>query len=362
MNRSVLNAACSPVLLGCPQVVSGLVSGSPFAYKLQLAAGQPSEFCPGPNLFGWTADGAYCNGVNLLAASATALAATRVASDSGMEFPPILAAWAQGFSIISASHVTFTSASNRVLQMWKETMINAKVNQRLNPIMMAKSLTALSVKDDGKAIENIVKAYDAQVGMNQSLKLSKQAGSRIKCFMNRNKLPLPTWTFLEAAWSRTSYEASAYYDKMFDLPAFYVGSVALETYSDWWRRMLSVTPKSQMAVLKVVQSHFDKHHHRVTELIFRSVCARSAFLHNSLEVLVKGSKIDAGMVESLEKAFIDNLDSPLQNELAALLDIASLPDVAPADAAAWISDTCSWVRRLKVAAFFACVIGWRFQS
>jgi hypothetical protein len=330
-----------------PQVVSGMLSGSPFAHKLQLTAGQPSEFCKGPNLFGWTADGAYSNGVQLLAASATALAATRVASDSG-GLPQSLAEWAQGLSIISAGHTAFASPSNRVLQMWKETMINARVHQRLNPIMMAKSLSALAVKDDGKAIEQIVKQYDLQMGMrDQSMRLSKHAGVRIKCFMNRSKLPLPAWTFLESTWAKTRYEDSAFFDKLFDVQQFYVGAIALETYSEWWRRKLTVTPKSQMAVLMVAETHHAKHRQRLTEVTFRSLCARSAFLHNVLEVLVDRAAINGHMASLVEKDFGADLDSPLQTELAALLDTASLPDVVPADDVAWISDTCVWVRVLK---------------
>ena len=181
-----------------PQVVSGLLSGSPFAHKLQLTAGLPSELCKGPNLFGWTSDGAYSNGVQLLAASATALAATRVARDSGGVLPPSLAEWAQGFGKISAGHTAFASPRHRVLQMWKES-----------------------------------------------------------------------------AWSKTSYEDSAFFDKLFDVPTFNVGSYAQNTYSEWWRRMLTVTPKSQMAVLMVAESHHAKHRQRLTETTFRSLCARS---------------------------------------------------------------------------------------
>ena len=331
-----------------PQVVAGMLSGSPFSHKIQLTAGQPSDFCKGPNLFGWTADGAFANGVHLLAASATAFAAIRVAREMGGSLPSSLAEWAAGLSIITAGHTVFATPSNRVLQMWKETMINARVHQRLNPIMMAKSLSALAVKDDGRNIEQIVKQYDMQMGMrDQNMKLSKHATVRIKCFMNRSKLPLQAWTFLELAWSKTRYEESAFFDKMFDVPAFYVGAYALETYSEWWRRMLTVTPKSQMAVLVVAESHHTKHRQRLTEATFRSLCARSAFLHNALGVLLDKAAIDSKMADDVEKAFVADSESPMQADLVALLDTSSLPDVGPVDAVAWITDTCAWVRVLK---------------
>ena len=58
-----------------------------------------------------------------------------------------------------------------------------------------------------------------------------------------------------------------------------MGAFAVDTYSEWWRRMLTVTPKSQMAVLMSAESHHAKHRQRLTEATFRSLCARSALLH-----------------------------------------------------------------------------------
>ena len=95
-----------------------------------------------PNLFGWISDGAAVNGVRLMGRAMLGVAVAEVVQKRGL--PPVLRAWSAAFTHISVSHTQYSSPNAQIVNMWKETAINHKLNEKLNPIAMTMSLARSS--------------------------------------------------------------------------------------------------------------------------------------------------------------------------------------------------------------------------
>ena len=102
--------------------------------------------------------------------------------------------------------------------MWKETAVNHKLNENLNPIMKVRSLCAL-----GLDVDQTVKGFDAQMALvDSSLRPQGKTKFCLLAFMDVQKVPAARFAHLAKYWSRPglSYEHSPYNDGIFDLPGF----------------------------------------------------------------------------------------------------------------------------------------------
>ena len=136
------------------------------------------------------------------------------------------------------------------MSLWGDQSVAHAINQRLHPIMMAKSLINVGVTTPA-AVEAICKAFASSPAAFR-IKLQGKLGARMQNLVNRTKLPGANWNFLVSHYAAAGAENRvAYSDKFFEHAGFYVGNPAdRATFVPFLLQLTTVTPASQLMTLK----------------------------------------------------------------------------------------------------------------
>ena len=274
----------------------------------------------GPNMFGWMADGAAVSGVRL---QARCLLGVAVASAMAkMAMPEVLVPWTLMFSHVRVSAATFKTKPAQAINMWRETVVNAKINETLNPIAMVRSLCAL-----GLDVEATVKGFEAQMTVvDPALRPQGRSKQRLASFMDPSKLPATHFSHLSDYWSRPglSYESCAYNDGIFDLPGFWVGGVALDSRNPCWVRLGRTTVASQLTHMTWAEVAHERTGRLPVDRMRKKI-AVAALVHNFVESGLALKRLDVGAVEDFTDGLRSEPDGAVINETAEILQ--HLPDV-----------------------------------
>ena len=111
-----------------------------------------------------------------------------------MEVPLSLLPWLNQLSAIAVSFVRDGDNAARIVSMWGDHSVAHAINQRLHPIMMAKSLINLGVTTP-ESVQAICKSF-ASTPAAFKIKLQGKLGARMQNLVNRTKLPGANWNFL----------------------------------------------------------------------------------------------------------------------------------------------------------------------
>ena len=321
-------------------LVADILGGKPMRDRLKVVSAPKGPLAPAPTMFGWAPDGEGAVAVKLFALASVAycIVATQT------EVPLSLKPWLNQLSAISVSFVRYADNGSRIVTMWGDHTVAHTINQRLHPIMMAKSLIHLGVTTP-PAVEAICKQFVASP-VSFRVKLQGKLGVRMQNLVDKTKLPGPNWIFLVSHYASAGGVDNrvAYSDRYFDHAGFYVGNSAVRaTFVPFLLELSMVTPASQLMTLKqavVARTVFGG---RWGDNAWSRACKINAFNFQILALLLQRGHIPTDVVDAVTKAATENLDHPWTKSMEHFAD--ARPDIAPEDPAEWAKEF-TWVQNL----------------
>ena len=133
------------------------------------------------------------NGVMLLARGLLAESIAKVRKD----YPEAdIKSFQAGLARVEVTSTPYQSDMERLIAAWKETTINSKLNQKLNPIMQVKSIISAHVDPDAAQAQ-----FEKQISMiDPKLRPQGKSRQRIKHFNSKATWPHSTFCFMQSSW------------------------------------------------------------------------------------------------------------------------------------------------------------------
>ena len=258
--------------------VGSLVSGD-IGKTIQVGQPPRSHVKLDAQTFGWGADGAAVNGVRLLGRALVAFAIKAL----GRPIPePWTGKWSAQFNAATVKFQSYGNDQSRLISMWKESMIAWKQNDKPTPITMAKSLVKFDIVGDGN-VDQLCKNYANQMKIvDPSLQPQGNHMQRMKNFLNQARLPPSNWAILENYWAEVRYSEGAFFDKHFDDPSFWVGSIGVVNMNEFYQKVAKVTPSSQKSHIHLYINQAEQGSKYTSELakVVNGACALfHSFIH-----------------------------------------------------------------------------------
>ena len=317
-------------------LLADALAGKPIEDKLKVAAITPGPLSLSPSIAGWQGDGEPSNAIKLMTLYGMALSIIDVEDP----MPPALTSWARQFSVVIVGHTRHATPSAKLLSNWTDTVTAHAIAKRLTPIRMAKSLL-ISGLQGSSAVASVGRSFESSL-VAQKIGIKGKIVPRMQTLVNREKIPQKLWALLVEHYdSAPTEDAVAFSDRIFDLPGFGIGNVAVQTFKPFLRRIFTVTRQSLNFSLTLAINTRAKKLPRVTEEQFTFYSAAFAMWAFITDHLVQKGCVTGSIALSYGERAASNGSDIVLTSVKTFIE--QLPDCDPADITEWAAQFI-WVQ------------------